>query len=66
VHVNEGGPAERAGWGEGERIVAIDGEPIGDDYWEKHYGWGMRPAGTKVTLETSDGRSRTLVLRDYY
>lgn len=66
VHVCKGGPAEQEGWREGDRITEINGESIGDDYWDKVYGWASNPAGTTVMLTTIDGARKELILADYY
>jgi hypothetical protein len=66
TYVSQGSPADKSGWKIGENIIAIDGAPIGSDYWTKQYGWNMKPAGTKIEFQTTDGRLRSLVLEDYY
>lgn len=65
--VTPGGPAAQGGWRVGDRIVAVDGEPIGPKFYAgPHAGWAMAPAGESVELTLSDGSKRRLVLKDYY
>jgi hypothetical protein len=60
--VAPGSPAAAAGWKAGDRVVSVDGVPLAGA--ERR--WGSRPAGTRVTLVDGAGRSRELVLADYY
>lgn len=67
VHVARGGPADLAGWHEGESVLAVNGAPIGPDYVTVGLaGWRYGPVGTKAVLTLSDGTVRTLVLQRYY
>lgn len=66
IFVAPGSPAEEAGWKAGERITAIDGQPIGPDYFESMFRWIRGEDGTKVRLTTANGEERTLELRTYY
>jgi predicted aspartyl protease len=59
--VAPGSPAAAAHWKVGQRIVAIDGNPV-----EPYQDWRTLPAGTKVVLKDGSGAERTLVLADYY
>ena len=59
-------PAAEAGWKEGERIVALDGEAAGARWWETFTRWTEAKAGTAVRLTLPDGTERTLVLKEYY
>ncbi|WP_174291833.1 aspartyl protease family protein [Sphingomonas bacterium] len=66
VHVARGSPAEQAGVARGAHILAIDGAPIGDDYfgggvWRWRYG----PAERCVLVGLRD-RTTSLCLRRYY
>jgi hypothetical protein len=62
--VAPGGPAVAAHWKVGERIVAIDGKPVGTS--NPSDDWRGLPAGTKVVLTDGSGAERTLVLAEYY
>lgn len=64
--VAPGSPAEAAGWRKGERITALEGAPIGDDWWRTWAGWFRAQDGTKVKLTTGDGTAREVVLAAYY
>ncbi len=66
-HVAKGSPAERAGWKKGEAIAAIDGRPVPAGFAAEEASlWVTGPAGRTVTLTLADGRTRQLVLADYY
>lgn len=65
-HVSDRGPASAAGFQEGERIVAVDGQPVPTGPGRVSSRWNERPAGTTVRLTMSDGAERRLVLSDYY
>jgi C-terminal processing protease CtpA/Prc len=58
--------AADAGWKVGDRIVAINGQPVGPDYFDSMYQWSRGEDGTEVRLTTAGGEERTLVLRTYY
>ena len=64
--VSPGGAAERAGFETGERITAINGEPITSAYIESGFRWRYGAPGTEVVVTDSLGRNRTLVLTDYF
>jgi hypothetical protein len=59
------GANARAEWKVGDRIVEIDGVPVGEDYWKRVDGWNRRAAGTVVRLKTAGGEARELVLARY-
>jgi predicted aspartyl protease len=66
-HVAPGSPAAKAGFKVGEKIAAIDGQPIAADYAASDLSrWIFRPAGRQVALTMADGSRRTLRLADYY
>ena len=50
----------------GERIVAVDGVPVGTTYVEAIDCFANGPAGRVLGLTLADGSERTLTLRDYY
>lgn len=64
--VAPGSPAKEAGWVEGERVRALDGEPVGPDWWRVAARWQHAADGTEARLTLADGTERTLVLRAYY
>ncbi len=51
----EGGPAQRAGVQLGDRVIAVDGEPVGDlrDLWAGI--WAAGDAGATVRLQVGRG-----------
>ncbi len=59
-------PAAEAGWKEGERIAALDGEPAGADWGKAFSKWAEAKAGTEVRVTLADGTERNLVLKEYY
>ena len=65
-HVCPGSPAEAAGWKAGDRITALDGQPVGADWWKVLARWSRLPSGTKVRLTGADGGEREVELADYY
>ncbi len=64
--VAPGSPAEAAGWKEGDRVRALDGESIGPDWWKTVARWTHAADGTVVRLTLADGTDRPLTLRAYY
>jgi predicted aspartyl protease len=65
--VTPGGPAAQAGWKVGEKITAVDGEPIGPKFYTgAHAQWQMAPAGATVEVTLDGGAKRRLTLKDYY
>lgn len=64
--VAPGSPAQAAGWVEGERVRALDGEPVGVEWWRVTTRWQHAADGTPARLTMSDGTERTLVLRAYF
>lgn len=64
--VAPGSPAKEAGWVEGERVRALDGEPVGPEWWRVASRWQHAADGTVVRLTMADGTERTLTLRAYY
>ena len=67
VFVAPGGPAEKAGWRVGERIIAIDGDAVGAGYaTSDQWRWSQGEAGRIVALTLSSGETRRLKLENYY
>lgn len=66
IFVAPGSPAAESGWKAGDRIIAIDGKPIGADYFESMWEWARADDGTQARLTMANGEERTLVLRTYY
>lgn len=65
--VTPGGPAALAGWKVGDKITAVDGEPIGPKFYTgPKSAWAVAPAGESRELTLSDGSKRRLILKDYY
>lgn len=62
LHVAKGGPAERAGFHQGEQITAINGEPAAS----ANATHDQAPAGTILEFTLADGTRRRLTLADYY
>lgn len=65
-HVAPNSPAARAGLESGMVIRAIDGVPIGEDFWKAQHRWRSQPAGTTVVLRDDEGREHPLVRADFY
>jgi hypothetical protein len=63
--VAPGSPAAAAGWRAGERIIALDGAPVGDDWWRRLAGWS-RSDGIEARLTLADGSVRSLRSAAYY
>ncbi len=67
LHVMRGGPAEAAGWRDGDTICAIDGMPITADYPRSSLpGWSVGAPGRVIAFTLCDGAARTLTLRHFY
>lgn len=67
LHVMRGGPADKAGWREGDAICAIDGQPIPKDYVDSPMArWTVGKPGTMVRLRLCDGTERSLTLARFY
>lgn len=67
LHVMQGGPAQAAGWKEGDMICAIDGQTIPAGYPTSPLAsWSAGTPGRTVTLRMCDGTERKLTLRDFY
>lgn len=67
VFVSPQSPAAAAGLKKGDRVVAIDGQPISAGFFEGPGGsWNQRPAGERVALTMADGRTIRLALANYY
>jgi hypothetical protein len=67
VHVARGSPAQSAGFVAGDRIIAVDGQPIGPSYLRAGlWRWRSWSPGRRVILRLSAGVTKNLVLRDYY
>lgn len=67
LHVMRGGPADKAGWREGDAICAIDGQPIPKDYVDSAMArWTVGKPGTMVRLRMCDGQERSLTLARFY
>ena len=64
--VAPGSPAAAAGWQEGERVTALDGEAVGPDWWRVVARWARAADGTTATLTLADGSVRTLGLKAFY
>jgi hypothetical protein len=60
LHVMRGGPAEDAGWKDGELICRVDGAPLVDA------GWAAGAPGRTVRIGMCDGSERMLGLRLFY
>jgi len=66
-HVMAGSPAAAASIAEGDLIVAINGAPVTDQYWENdQWLWSHAAPGTDATLQFADGREVTLTLANFY
>jgi hypothetical protein len=67
LHVMRGGPAEAAGWRDGDRICRINGAPIPADYaGDPIATWSIGAPGTVVTLGLCTGEVRSLTLKSFY
>lgn len=65
--VSPQGPAAKAGLKTGDKIVAINGQSIGGDFFATALGsWNRASAGTPVTLTLADGRTAHFTLADFY
>lgn len=64
--VAPGSPAKAAGWVEGERVRALDSEPVGPEWWRVASRWQHAADGTPARFTMADGTERTLVLRAYF
>jgi len=65
--VSPQGPAAKAGLKTGDKIVAINGESIGADFFATPLGsWYRGSAGSPVTLTLDGGRTVHFALTDYY
>ena len=65
-HVCPGSPAEAAGFKAGDRVTALDGQPVDAGWWKVLARWSRLPAGAKVRLTMADGHERAVELADYY
>jgi hypothetical protein len=67
LFVAPGSPAEKGGWKEGAEVIAVDGHKIDAKYSGSELShWSKQPPGTVVTLTLADGKTRQLILADYY
>ncbi len=67
LFVSPQGPAAQAGLKAGDKITAINGEPIGKDFFATPAGkWNLASAGTPVTLTLEGGRTIHFALADFY
>ncbi len=64
--VAPGSPAEKAGIVKGDRVIAVDGSPLGADYRQRLLELSRRAPGTEVRVELAGGTVKGLVLADYY
>jgi hypothetical protein len=64
--VAPGSPAGEAGWVAGDRVRALDGEPVGPEWWQVVNRWQHAADGTRARLTLADGTERTLILRAYH
>jgi hypothetical protein len=64
--VSPGSPAAAAGWQEGDRVTALDGEVVGPEWWRIVTRWARAADGTTAKLTMADGSERSLSLRAYY
>lgn len=61
--VQDDSPAAAAGIRAGERLVAVDGEPVGDPFTLDDRLRGRTGGAVSLTLEGTDGASRTVEVR---
>lgn len=67
LHVMRDGPAQAAGWKEGDMICAVDGQTIPADYPTSPLAsWSAGTPGRTVALRMCDGSERELTLRYFY
>lgn len=67
IHVMRGGPGEAQGWRAGDRICAIDGQPVPADYARSPLAnWSVSPAGRTIRLTLCTGGDRALRLAAFY
>ena len=65
--VSPQGPAAKAGLKTGDKIVAINGEKIGQDFFATPLGnWYRGSSGSPITLTLESGRTIHFALADYY
>jgi hypothetical protein len=65
VYVSPDGPGAAAGLKVGDKVVQIDGQKVGSDYFARP-DWARGPAGKTITLTLADGSSVKVTLADYY
>ena len=66
-YVSPQGPGAKAGLKKDDRILAVNGDPIGADFFASKLGsWNQAPAGTPVTLTIDGGRKVQFALTDFY
>ena len=58
IFVAPGSPAKEAGWVEGERVKALDGEPVGPDWWRVVTRWSRAEDGTVARVRPPRRRPR--------
>jgi len=67
IFVMEGSPAEDIGMAVGDKITAIGGVPVSDDYWfADQWRWSRAAPGAQIAVTLDDGREFELTLADFY
>jgi len=67
AQVSPQGPAAVAGLKAGDRIIAINDQPVGAGFFDGPQGnWTRGDPGTKVAVKKGDGATVTVTLADYF